>query len=495
MASQPITEAQVKQAKRAAARSPTIVGDPVMRRSADSAAMLPYWDRVDAIMDGIEGMRLAADEYLPKFTDESPEDYNFRLTQTKMTNVFSDIVEGLASKPFEQNVTLREPDTAPQSVQNFIMDVDGSGNTITAFAGHTFYQGISNAIDWICVDYPKRNPNIRNLADAKRAGLKPYWSHVLGRNVLEVQSRVIGGNELLTYIRIHEPGDPDRVREYTRTDDGIVSWALFEKKTEDKEFVRVDGDTLMGIDKIPMIPFYTGRRIGRSWKFVPPMKAAAELQIEVYQQESGLKFAKNITAYPMLAANGIAPPLDASGKPNYKVVVGPNRVLWSVADRSGNIGRWEYLEPSAESLKFLADDIERTIRELRELGRQPLTAQSGNITVITAAVAAGKAKSAVKAWAFTLQNALEEALILTAQWMGEKYDADVSVFTEFDEFTEGEDLEALDKARDRNDISRETHWEELKRRNVLSGNFTPERENKRLLEELPSDVTTEGGDG
>ena len=127
------------------------------------------------------------------------------------------------------------------------------------------------------------------------------------------------------------------------------------------------------------------------------------------------------------------------------------------------------------------------MQQLREVGRQPLTASSSNITVITAAVAAGKAKSAVKAWAYKAKDTLENALLITAMWMNTEYDPTVHVFAEFDDWMEGEDLDTLDSARERGDLSHETYCEEMQRRGVLSSNFTIERERKRLLTEIPSD--------
>lgn len=93
-----------------------------------------------------------------------------------------------------------------------------------------------------------------------------------------------------------------------------------------------------------------------------------------------------------------------------------------------------------------------------------------------------------------LKDALENALVITCKWRGIAYDPSVNVFTEFDEFLEGKDLDTLDKARDRGDISQETYWSELKRRRVLSGEFEPDKERERLLDELPGDApdTTTG---
>lgn len=495
-ASQPITEDQVRQARNARDRGVTVVGDDMLRRSPDSASMLDYWDKVDAINDGVEGLRAAGTQYLPRFVDEDAASYTYRLECTKMTNVYSDILEGLASKPFQESITLIKgengEETAPQSILDFIQDVDGSGNNLTVFAGETFYNGINAAIDWIFVDYSKPDPNVRTIADARRAGQRPYWSHILGRNVLDVRSEVIGGEEILTYFKVLEPGTPDRVRIFERSSTGNVTWSLHEKSDKASadnktQFVEIESGTIR-IGVIPMVPLVTGRRNGRSWKIYPALKAAADLQIELYQQESDLKYTKKLTAFPMLAANGIMPEKGADGKPK-KLLTGPNKVLYSGSDpSSGKIGNWSYVEPAAMSLEFLSKEVDKTIQNLRELGKQPLTAQSGNITVITAGVAASKARSAVKAWAYKLKDALENALLMTAKWLNISYNPIVHVFVDFDEYTEGEDLEALNAARERGDISHETYCEELQRRAVLSSNFSIERERKRLLAELPSDV-------
>lgn len=124
-----------------------------------------------------------------------------------------------------------------------------------------------------------------------------------------------------------------------------------------------------------------------------------------------------------------------------------------------------------------------------------MTAQSGNITVITAMVAAVKAESAVKAWALSLKSSLDIAMNLTAKLSGDNdYSSQLDIYVEFDDYMQGDDLEALRAARERGDISRITYWEELKRRGTLSANFTAERETERLVEETPGDVEeiTEG---
>jgi hypothetical protein len=472
--------------------------DVMLMRSKDSAAMVEYWDQTDCIVEGAKAIKLAGEKYLPKFDDEEAGEWQNRLKLTKFTNVYRDIVEGLASKPFEEETKL-VGDSIPDEIKEFIENVDGSGNNLTVFSSLTFFNGINSAIDWIFVDYPKVNPEeVKTVADEKRAGIKPFWSHVLGRNVLEARVTMVNSKEQLSYIRILEPGEPDHVRIITRIADQ-VNWQLFKKTDkydpETKTRFVLEDEGVISIGVIPLVPFMVGRRDGRTFKMFPAMRDAADLQIELYQQESGLKFIKTMAAYPMLAGEGVSPELIPGTKTPKKLKVGPARTLYTGKDGQGNHGTWKYVEPSAQSMTFLAGDVKETINQLRELGRQPLTSQSGNLTTITTAVAAGKAKSAVGAWALLLKDTLENALKITCLWLQNPFEPEVSVYMEFDDvLDDGKDLETLNKARENGDLSQETYWEELGRRKVLSPEFDAEKERQRLLAEVPAEPDLEEPD-
>jgi hypothetical protein len=146
-------------------------------------------------------------------------------------------------------------------------------------------------------------------------------------------------------------------------------------------------------------------------------------------------------------------------------------------------------------LKHLAEGIDSQIKEIREIGRQPLTAQSGNLTRISAATAASKGNSAVQQWAGMLKDALENALMITNLWLNDRTEPEVDVFTEFRATDEDSDtLQHLREMRANGDLSRLTLWEESKRLDQLSENFDPEKEQQRLLEELPGGGEPLGSD-
>jgi len=464
---------------------------PLLKRAPDLGKMVPYWDKTDAIIEGHDAMRRAGEEFLPKFGDEEQSDYKKRLTITKFTNIFRDVVEGLSSKPFQEEVTLIGSDV-PEEIVNFIENVDGSGNNLTVFAAQTFYNAIASAIDWIFVDYPSVDvTRSMTRAEAKARNIKPFWSHILGRNVLEIRTEVFGSDEVIVYFRVLEPeiDGKDKVRVFTKLPDAVV-WELYEenpeaKKLEDK-MVKIDEGQL-SIDVIPMVPFITGRREGKKFNIQPIMQDAADLQVTLYQEESGLQFIKTMAGYPMLAANGIRPERDKDGQPK-KLPIGPMKVLYGAPDGSGNHGTWSYVEPNANSMEFLKKSIDSTKQDLRELGRQPLTALSSQLTTVTTSIAAGKAKTAVGAWALMLKDALENALMLTAKYMNLEYETEVNVYTDFDNVSDtNADIDNLLTAREKGDISRETLHFEMKRRKILSPEFSTEEENKRLLAEIPSD--------
>lgn len=508
-------QAMIKAGERAANQE--VLGvDPVTddlgKRDKSSELMLPYWDLVDDITEGYEALKRNGQKYLPKFHDETPDEYGDRLELSEFTNVYRDSVETLASKPFEEQTTVVKPKKKdangkstgeemdlPEEIEALAEDVDGSGNNLTSFAGTVFFNGINSAIHWVCVDYPKVDRSrVISKAQAKQENIRPFWSHVLGRNILEAQSQMINGKETLVYIRILEPGEPNHIRIYARhgadpvTGKGAVTMGLFVEKVEGnaKTYVLIEtAEITIGV--IPMVPFATGRRDGRTFRFFPPMRDAADLQIQTYQKECGLKFVRTMVAYPMLTGNGVKPEKGADGKP-VRLRVGPSKVLYAPTDGSGNVGSWAYISPDAEGLKFLKEDIKETQEQLRELGRQPLTAQSNNLTVITTAYAAGKAKTAVGAWAYLLQDCLENCMLISCLWLGitdAKYEPEIAVFTDFDDYATDQtaDLDALAKARESRDLSHSNFLRELKRRSTLRADFDIDENDAELLEETPSE--------
>lgn len=453
----------------------------------DWDAMHPYWEQVDALVEGRDAVVALGKKFLPQFPNETDKDYKFRKDQAKYTNVYRDILEGLAQKPFAHELMLDE--TASQNLQAIAEDIDGCGNNLHVFAGVAFFNGINNALDWILIDHT-RSEGLRTVEEERRAGVRPYWVHIPADAVIWVDSEVIEGREQLTKVKILE--EKGRVRTFERKG-SAVKW-MVEVEADTATGWEVEDSGALSIGVIPMVPFVTGRRKGKKWQFFPPMRDAADLQIDLYQQETALKHIKTMTCFPMLAGNGVQPEMEG-GEPK-RVPVGPNAVLYAPPDADGNHGEWSWIGTDAATLKFLAEEVESTTKELREIGRQPLTAQSGNLTVITTAFAAQKGNSAVQAWALQLKDALEQAMAITAMWLGDSEGAEVKVFTDFGVDNMDDDApEHLLKAQNQKVLSAQTVREEFKRRGILGPEFDEDEEvNVRLFKEIPGGEDEMGSD-
>lgn len=481
--------------------------------SSDRNAMMPYWQMVAALLDGTDAMRAAGEKYLPKFPREKPKDYDFRLNNAKFTNIFGDIVETLSAKPFAKEITVE----ADKSIQELLENIDGQGSHIHVFAANSFYHGIANGIDWILVDYTKVDytnniPGGATRDFERQMGARPYWVHIAAPRVLAAHSEVVAGESVLTHFRFQEnvttrdgygETDKERVREFNRDvvrndngsaiSAGMPTWMLWEKTTNDRnesEWVPIDRGVIT-IGVIPVVPFVSGRRQGGSWRITPPLKSAAFLQIEHFQEENGLKNARTASGFPMLAASGVTPPVGEKGEV-LSIETGPNSVLFAPPGGDGQpAGSFSYLQPDPRILQFLSSDIKDTEKQLRELGRQPLTAQSGNITTITAAFAGDKAHTVIEAWAVNYKDTLENALKLTAKWLGKDGTASeptVQINTDFSlDMKEDSGADSLDKMRTRGEISLKTYWLEYQRRGILNPNFDADAELELILGEIPSD--------
>lgn len=475
--------------------------------SSDHAAMASYWEMVDTILAGADAMRRSA-KYLPQFPKEGDPDYKYRRENAKFTNIFRDLVEGLAAKPFAKELGLVDAKASDQ-IKKLAEDIDGRGNHLHVFAGNLFFDGIARGIGWIFVDHSKV-PEGATRAQEKAIGARPYWVYVPATKLLAAYTDMIDGEEQFVHVRFREDEvrrkdfeeeTIERVRVLNReplideagtaTGYGPATYELWEKgagsngKTAAWSVVD-SGPIAIGI--IALVPFLTGRRVDGTWQVLPPMKDCAFLQVEHYQQETNLKYARDMTCFPMLAGNGVTPEIDpATGQPRV-APVGPKAVLYAPMGQDGRHGEWKFIEISASSLQFLEGSIDKTERQLRELGRQPLTAETGNLTVVTTAFAAQKGNSAVQAWAINLKDSLEQAFAYTCMWLKDSSEPEVSIHTDFAiEAQAGEELDAVLTLMERGDISREAGLNEMKRRNVLSPEYDAEADLNVILSEMPGD--------
>lgn len=492
------------------------VADPInepINKSSDYLAMQAYWAMIDVILGGAEAIRAEGEKYLPRFQNEGITEnasgrrydpYEERRKSAPFTNIYEDISRNLSSKPFAKELNL---DTGTPAVyQKLAEDIDGEGNNLHVFAQDVFAFGIDYAITWILIEFTKATPREDgqplSKAEEQAQGLRPYWVHIHATRLLAVYSDFIEGEEIIVHARIDEPtmkldGYIERVVKRVRvinrppiafdaagkpTAYGPAVWALFEEVIDPvantAAWVMIDqGAYTIGI--IPLVPFMTGRRHPSTWRFDPPLRGLAYMQIQEYQQESNLKTVMELTCFPMLSGDGVTPPDDANGG---KIPVGPRAVLYGGSSVDGRPGSWKFIEPSAASIKTLQDKLEKTQNDMRDLGYQPLTMQ--NLTVITTGQVAVKANSAVQAWAIKFKDALEQAWKITAMWINRPDEPEVMVFQDFNVgLDNGQAWTAVMDMRKNNDLSHEGVIDSAIRFGYLKDGFDVEKNDQELADE------------
>lgn len=476
--------------------------DPSATSSAHDA-MLPYWQMVGAILGGAEAMRKGGEKYLPRFQNERPtkdaqgqefDPYKVRLQNAPFTNIYGDSSRNLASKPFAKELSLKEGTS--EQYKKLGENIDGQGNNLHVVGAEVFKSGIDKAISWVLVDYTKARPAAggRALSKAEETaqGLRPYWVHVPAERLLAVYSEFVNGQEIIYHARIRddvtvvsgfEENCVERVRVFDRArlvDEAgntvgfaPATWTIWEK-AKDSWTEKETGAVTIGI--IPLVPFIPGERRGASWIVEPPLRDVAFLQVEEYQQESNLKNVIELTCFPMLSGNGVTPPTDGI------VPVGPRAVLFAPMGADGTFGNWTFIEPGAESIQKVMDQLEKTRAMMRELAAQPL--MQANLTVVMSNLQAVKANSQVQAWTFKFKDTIEQCWKLTALWLNAKDEPEVEVFTDFSiDFQDAAEMQTLGSAQQRGVISKRLEFSEYQRRGMISENADFEKDQEEVAKD------------
>lgn len=461
-------------------------------------AMKPRWDLIDTLLSGTAAMRAAGSAYLPQHQYESDEAYDERLGRAVLKNYTSGTLEKLVGKAFKDPPALA--DGAPSPIEDFCEDVDGEGNALAVFARSWFRMGIQKAFAWALVDFTKaparEDGQPRTKADDEAEGSRPFWRLIDSADLIEVRGTTVGGELVLTRARI---------RECTVEEDGLWGekvvqrvrvllpgsyelWKLV-KVVRGKEQWELEESGPMGLDYIPLVPFYTAKDGLLEGK--PHLEDLAYLNVEHWQSSSDQRTALTVGRFPILAASGVT---DGEGNgPGRTLVVGPKKFL-TVPDPQGKV---YYVEHTGAALNAGKDDLERLEDAMAAYGAQFLRQKTGDTTATGRALDGAEAISELQAWGVDFKDALERALQITCDWLGLEAEGDSGPEVDFEvgaEVKTGDaaELTALKDARSGKDISRVTYLKELQRRSVLSEEFDADEDQDLLDAEPPPPGGLEG---
>lgn len=291
--------------------------DEVDAPSLAYQAMVPRWDKIDALMGGTEEMRRQARKYLPDFEGEDTKLYDQRIERSFLIPATSDTIGMAVSKPFSKPVNLATKTTLPELVNNIFKDADLGGRSLHEFARDVHEDAVRHGKTHILVEMPV-NPD-------RTIDKRPYFVHYTARDVFAWRSEKDPdtGEKVLTHVRMFE---------HVTTSDGVwgektvrrirvldapltrdpetgkrvsTTQSVFEEQTKDgkKTWVPIGEPTTIDFPGIPLVTIYhnrTGFMVA-----VPPFDKLASLNIEHWQSASDQKNILHVARVPILVEEGV----------------------------------------------------------------------------------------------------------------------------------------------------------------------------------------------
>lgn len=458
------------------------VEDNVATPSLTYTLMHPHWDLPLALMGGQKAMQHKRQLYLPQEEKETQYSYEKRLIRSNLFPGFSRAIKAFTSKPFEQPVTLDK--TVSPVILEHAQNIDNAGRNLTSFARDTFQAGVVVGVSYILVDMPSLDPAIKTLADQTAAEQRPYWCMYEAQDVLEVLVERQGSNLVIMRARLVENTVEQSGKWTTAMKKRIrvitpETWALYHQPdpVNKPDEWTIEQQGVNTLKKVPLVPFYTNRT--GPYQALPPLEEMAELNLRHWQSNSDQINILHYARIPILFGKAINLESD-------RFEIGANCMVMS-SDPQATLG---YVETTGNGIKAGEDDLTKLEQQMGAMGADPLISRMTINTATEVATRDLQGSSHVQAWAGNLELAIEEALKLHAEWIGESLSDTVgSHVTVFRDFTyawkDTSNLEAVIQTRQMGDLSRESYLQEMKRRQVLPDSFDVEGEMNLIGEEGP----------
>lgn len=471
------------------------MGLAVNQPSAEVQALRTQWSVLEALVGGTPAMRAGRTKYLPQWPNEEAESYNARLATATLFPMFRRTAGVMAGKPFSKALTL---EGANARIEGFAENIDLQGVNLHTFAAEMFLEDVRYGLAGILVDYPDTTERdsagrpvaaeqrARTVAQVESSGVRPYWVRVKHNQILGWRSEVVNGSLRLAQLRLLESVDDPDGQFGTETVDQVRvlypgRWEIWRAEGNEWAIWR-DGTT--SLKEIPFVPLYGAREgfmIGS-----PPLLDLAYLNVKHWQSQSDQDTILHVARVPILAMFG--------ADEQTTLTVGA-----SAAVKFDNPNaKLEFVEHSGAAISAGADSLAALEEQAIQTGAELLVKRPGERTATESANDAEANKSDLQRMAEGFEDALDQALVYTAQFAGlpETEAGSVKLFSDYGAATLSDASASLIKELQFSGLlSKRTTLEEMKRRGVLSAEVDPDTEIATAEEEaVPMDGMTDADD-
>lgn len=431
------------------------VDAPIARMQAD-------WAVIDALLGGTPVMRAAKTKYLPQQPRESDDDYKYRLSTSTLFPALERTLAVMSGKPFSKQITVAE--TVPSQVQDLLSSIDDKGASLHAFAFRAFREMVSHGFGGILVDHTKTDGQAKTVADAKRLGARPYWVHYKHGQILGARFQQGAAGLQMTLLRLLETVEEE---------DGEYGSAMVEqvrvlrpgaweihRKGEDGWAVHESGSTTL--DRIPFV-FLLANPIG-PMESRPPLKDLAYLNVKHWQEQSDQDSSTRFARKRLLVFTGL--------NSQDEIVAASDMAVKLPQGATA-----EVVQGSAESVTVGRTELAALEQQMIQTGAELLVATPGQRSATEASNDAAANKASLQSLVEDFEDAVDQCLQFTADWLKAGDGGAVSLFKDFAAATLADaSAQLVLSMAQAGRITKQTALIEMQRRGVLSADVDVDAE-------------------
>lgn len=447
------------------------VDAPIARMQAD-------WAVIDALLGGTPAMRKAGKTYLPQQPRESDDDFKYRLSTSTLFPAFERTLAVMAGKPFSKKVT---PSDVPQPILDLLPSIDDKGSSLHTFAFRAFREMVSHGFGGILVDHTKTEGQAVTVADTKRMGARPYWVHYKHNQILGARFTQTANGLQLVLLRLLETVEEED-GDYGSQDVQQVrvlrpgTWEIH-RNGKDGWVLHDSGTTTL--DRIPFV-FLVANPIG-PMEGRPPLKDLAYLNVKHWQQQSDQDESARFCRKRLLVFTGLTS--------QDEITVASDMAVRLPKDADAKI-----VEGSAESIEVGRSELEALEQQMIQTGAELLVAKPGQRTATEASNDAEANKSSLQSLVEDFEDALDQCLQFSADWLKAGEGGSVSLFKDFGAATLSDaSAQLVFNMVGAGWLSKVTGIKEMQRRGTLDVALDPEIEIANAEAEGPA-LGTIGGE-
>lgn len=435
--------------------------------------LAPKWKRCSDVVDGQDALHKGRETYLPKFVDESEEEYSARLKRANFFNATWRTIAGLTGLAFRKEPTVE----VPAAIEPYLADVDLAGNSLDKLAKGLVEDMLEYGAFGLLVDHPPRPDGMTPItqAVAEALGLRPTIQYYEIESVINWRYERINNVHQLTLVVLkedasvaadefsHETEDRYRVLDLVPLmGEAGQSWAYRQRvfRINDKNEDELVSETYpqMNGRALSYIPFKIAGLLDE-----PPLIDLVDLNVAHYQVNAEHRHGLHFTALPTLFVTGLQ-----DDKPIY---IGSTAAITTpIPDAKA-----EYVEFKGQGLSAIKDTLKEFKQEMAVLGARMIADESARQIETLGGTQIKRAgeNSILASIVLEVGGAIEWALGVFAEWAGVSGEVRYEINRDFNPAgLDAQQLTALTGAVMSGHISHAEFFDLLQRHDVVDARKT-----------------------